>query len=431
MLDYSECSTRAPEGDGLNAFATMPGDKVSTSFKKSNNTNQEPPRWKRNTTDVEYAPGVRVSTNVCSLLFHIPNDIGPPVLMFYRLTNFYQNHRRYVKSLDQEQLRGTAKSNASIDDSCTPLRHNSSGFAYYPCGLIANSLFNDTIMTPQLVNVGNGNEANRTYEMTDRGIAWGSDRSLYGPTAYSWDQVAPPPNWERRYPGGYTPDNKPPNLQEDEAFQVWMRTAGLPTFSKLARRNDGEVMTRGTYRVDIRDSMQTGSYRRFHVEPGGALLILLRADFPVTVYGGTKSLVISTRTVMGGKNPFLGIAYIVVGGICVLLGALFTAIHLVKPRCVTGRFLVLLGLGSRELTSSVLRSLVGNWGITPICPGTTMHPLRRLLRPAETSGQVIIPTQLEDQCWIGHMSVREFQKGGVRSSQLVSWTIFTSLIDFC
>lgn len=50
------------------------------------------------------------------------------------------------------------------------------------------------------------------------------------------------------------------------------------------------------------------------------------------MYGGTKEILISTRTVMGGKNSFLGIAYVVVGGICVLLGALFTVAHLVKPR---------------------------------------------------------------------------------------------------
>jgi hypothetical protein len=35
---------------------------------------------------------------------------------------------------------------------------------------------------------------------------------------------------------------------------------------------------------------------------------------------------------MGGKNPFLGIAYVVVGGICIVLGALFTVTHLIKPR---------------------------------------------------------------------------------------------------
>ena len=64
-------------------------------------------------------------------------------------------------------------------------------------------------------------------------------------------------------------------------------------------------------------------------------------DFPVTAYGGTKSIVISTRTVMGGKNPFLGIAYIVVGGICIVLGALFTGMHFIKPRCVSIYFFFL------------------------------------------------------------------------------------------
>lgn len=57
-------------------------------------------------------------------------------------------------------------------------------------------------------------------------------------------------------------------------------------------------------------------------------------DFPVLLYDGTKSILISTRTVMGGRNPFLGITYIVVGGLCIVLGGLFTATQLIRPRSV-------------------------------------------------------------------------------------------------
>lgn len=37
---------------------------------------------------------------------------------------------------------------------------------------------------------------------------------------------------------------------------------------------------------------------------------------------------------MGGRNPFLGIAYIVVGGLCIVLGGLFTVTQLIRPRSV-------------------------------------------------------------------------------------------------
>ena len=61
----------------------------------------------------------------------------------------------------------------------------------------------------------------------------------------------------------------------------------------------------------------------------------VKPDFPVREYDGTKTILLSTRTVMGGKNPFMGIAYIVVAGVCVLMGTLFLATHLIKPRYVS------------------------------------------------------------------------------------------------
>lgn len=232
----------------------MDPDRVHSVF-KSTNEKVKPSWWHSENVSVNFAPDVWVNTtNVCTLQFDIPNDIGPPVFLYYRLHNFYQNHRRYVKSLDLDQLKGKAVSNGTIDGSyCDPLRLNpDNGKAYYPCGLIANSLFNDTFSPPLRVG-GTQDEDNKPYPMTNRSISWASDRDLYSPTKYKNDEISPPPNWHDRYPFGYTESNPPPNLEEFEELQVWMRTAGLPTFSKLARRNDNQTMKAGTYQIEIRD----------------------------------------------------------------------------------------------------------------------------------------------------------------------------------
>jgi len=87
--------------------------------------------------------------------------------------------------------------------------------------------------------------------MTNQTIAWSSDSARFGKTSYTNDQVEPPPNWALQYPNGYTDAQPIPDLSTFYELQVWMRTAGLPTFSKLALRNPDEIMAAGTYQVDI------------------------------------------------------------------------------------------------------------------------------------------------------------------------------------
>ena len=91
------------------------------------------------------------------------------------------------------------------------------------------------------------------YNMNSKsGIAWNSDKDLYGTTKYKWADVAVPPNWREKYGDQYT-DDWHPEIENDEALHVWMRLAGLPTFSKLAQRNDDTAMASGTYQLNITD----------------------------------------------------------------------------------------------------------------------------------------------------------------------------------
>lgn len=83
--------------------------------------------------------------------------MSPPVYIYYGLDNFYQNHRRYVKSKSDSQLAGTILGEAFTQtgplSSCDPLVTTGNklqivnnpgqvGKVLYPCGLIANSFFN-------------------------------------------------------------------------------------------------------------------------------------------------------------------------------------------------------------------------------------------------------------------------------------------------
>lgn len=284
--------------------------------------------------------------------------------MYYRLTNFYQNHRRYVQSLDLNQLKGDAVSYNTIKGgTCDPLAVNTTAEkVYYPCGLIANSFFNDTIGRPQILDPNAPANETQYYEMTTKGIAWDSDKELIKNTKYNMEDVLPPPNWVWASENGVYKEN--PNLHENEAFMVWMRTAGLPSFSKLSRRNDTHGMPAAKYSIEIVDRM-------LYLPPRCPHILLNCLGFNVTEYDGTKSILISTRTVLGGKNPFMGIAYVVVGGICVVLGALFTIAHLVRPRY--DLFFLFFSFFFIESKFQTTNLLLENLATTPILLGIQIN----------------------------------------------------------
>lgn len=217
--------------------------------------------------------------------------------------------------MDSDQLSGKGGSISTLNSNggCKPLV-SIGNQSIYPCGLIANSVFNDTFASPVLLNPANSfSTTNVTYNFSSTGIAWPGEAKKYvsnpiGHGYNSLDEIVPPPNWAKQFPNGYTSDNQPPDLATNEHFQNWMRTAGLPTFSKLWGRNDDDTMKQGRYSITI------------------------GLNFPVQPYKGTKSIVISTVSWIGGKNPFLGWAYVAVAALFMFLAVAGTVRHMIKPR---------------------------------------------------------------------------------------------------
>jgi len=208
-------------------------------------------------------------------------------MVYYQLNNFYQNHRRYVKSKSNNQLDGQVLGVSDLSSDCDPIVTVSDlginatfGKTVFlnptdpanPCGLIAKSLFNDTYT---LTNVTN----NILLSINETNIAWSSDKSL---------KYATPPNAS--------------NIQwtntTNEHFMVWMRPAGLPNFRKLWGRINGDLIP-GNYTLAINN------------------------NYDVSTFNGAKYFVLSTVNAFGGKNNFLGISYIVVGSICIVMAILF------------------------------------------------------------------------------------------------------------
>ena len=224
------------------------------------------------------------SSQNCEVEFTTDKDLNTTVMFYYQLTNFYQNHRRYVKSKSNSQLLGTYLPEADIKSDCDPVTKNKDikvpllnifgdplnpEEVAFPCGLIAKSFFNDTYSI-------NLKDDKNPININQNNIAWPADLSL-----------------KYKLPESQDDRKKMWMNTTNEHFVVWMRPAGLPDFRKLWGRIDS--LKQGTYTINILN------------------------NYPTTIFNGSKSIVLSTVNAFGGKNTFLGISYLVVGGICILM----------------------------------------------------------------------------------------------------------------
>ncbi|XP_057749964.1 putative ALA-interacting subunit 2 isoform X2 [Arachis stenosperma] len=226
----------------------------------------------------------------CSRFLKVPKSMRAPIYIYYQLDNYYQNHRRYVKSRNDKQLLHGLGDNST--SSCKPLE-SSGDLPIVPCGLIAWSVFNDTFKF---------SSGSSELKVNRKNIAWKSDRNhKFGKDVYPFNFQNGP-----LIGGGKLDPNTPLSDQED--LIVWMRTAALPSFRKLYGRIEEDL------------------------DADDVIVVQLMNNYNAYSFGGKKKLVLSTSSWLGGKNDFFGVASLFIGTFCMLISIVFLLLHVKNPR---------------------------------------------------------------------------------------------------
>lgn len=285
--------------------------------------------------------------NPCNITITVPKRMEPPIFFYYKLTNYYQNHRRYVRSRDDNQLKGDVVELETLLETRSCDYHvladpDDRSSIISPCGLVAWSLFNDSfsLYSPS------GEEVT----LNEKGIAWPSDMEYKfknSPNGSTGANFPPFAHWRQRTCNELPADKQDECLEseatpeagwcypgsgycvEDEHFAVWMRAAGLPAFRKLYGRIEN-ALEPGEYTVRVSNGVYDPSDGTFRNAAAGYQPQTFL--YPVSTFGGTKAVVLSTTSWIGGKNLFLGYAYVVVGVICIVLALCFFIKYRLSPR---------------------------------------------------------------------------------------------------
>jgi len=235
---------------------------------------------------------------VYNVTIDIDQTMNPPIYLNYRLSLFFQNFRRYVRSYDPT-LMWSGDPGPGVG-ACLPYTYeNTVGAnasqpydgAVNPCGQIAHSLFNDTFSAALLVPSSNINDREGeviNLALDDSNIAWESDANyLYGNfPAQNYNNIS-------EYRGGGTTGDIP--LDEAQNWMVWMRPSGQATLSKPY----------GTINQKL--------------EKGTKLVVTVTNRYNTYGFSGDKYIILTTNSWVGGKNEVMGWVYVGAACMCYAL----------------------------------------------------------------------------------------------------------------
>ncbi|KAH7640499.1 hypothetical protein HUG17_7966 [Dermatophagoides farinae] len=234
-------------------------------------------------------------------------QIPKNVYIYYGMEFYYQNYLPYVSSIDSFQLSGQQLTS----DDC-PIINNHT-LPIVPCGMAANSMFNDTFELKKRILARDQYGITKRYlypiSIIRKNISWRFPERYQNPSVplnetleYAFRGTMKPKNWPLPI---YELDIGDPNNNgfENEAFINWMQISPFSSFRKAYGHIDHHRMNSSF----ISNGLQAGQY-----------ILQINYSYPVHRFNGKKFIIISNTSPMGGKNYVLSYIF--------LITSLFTAI---------------------------------------------------------------------------------------------------------
>jgi len=231
----------------------------------------------------EYSNYESCKTNPCDFEIYITEDMKKPIMVYYQVDGVIQNHRFYMDNKSDKQLKGEdadledLKKDKICENALTTEEmdyqwnyenghQDANPTLANPCGLISKTYFNDKFFHWKIDS--------EEEEVEEEGIAYQSDLDTYeeilGKEGLLYDI--------------------------DEHFLVWMRPSPFSNPRKLWGRINKDLNQNSRLKVQIELN-----YR----------------------YSYNKYIILSTRNIFGGKSMFLGICYIIAGGLSLMASVIF------------------------------------------------------------------------------------------------------------
>ena len=244
---------------------------------------------------LRYDNCIKDEKNYCNVEFKLTEKLKKGhILVSYELKGFNQNHRIFINSKSEKQLKGEKTTEGCGDLSTNeqmdinlnfnnePINKSADAI---PCGLFAKTFFTDRFILYKNNSNDKYYKEDTPIEIRETGIAWKNDIDKFKNIDFDDDDSSCSSEcWKNHQWLDMT----------DEHFIVWMRPAFLNNFRKLWGKIEDQDLDKGEYYFKIKNNYNISD----DIE---------------------KYVVISKINYFGSENQFMIFTSMIIGGICVFI----------------------------------------------------------------------------------------------------------------